>query len=702
MELDDLLIQGADYAYTIHGWLKGVNSGALNTSRDMGGDAKSTGIRKLMGTDAFGFILHYYDGDYTQIGSGNSFIPTASTSGTGYNLVTENLYNGNIRAMTTALMRETHAKVDVVGAAYTYDQLNRLTGRKTFIKSNMHLSGNFTWSAISESPKWSSAYTYDGNGNLLTLERAGDNATSSYDMDDLTYNYYPNTNQLGRVDDAISSSAYSDDIDDQTGANYSYDEIGNLISDDQGDIDDIQWNVQGKITFIDKGSGPDLTFAYDAMGNRVMKMVDDGTEQVYTYYVRDAQGNIMTTYSRIDNGSTDSIFLGEQHIYGSGRLGYLSTRISMDSVLPTTGYYYRQLGLRRYELSNHLGNVLVVITDRRLLIEGTGGLAGKIVSAEPDVLQANDYYPFGMMMSGRTWSAGSSHRYGFQGQELENEVYNSGQTYSAEFWQYDGRLGRRWNVDPVVKISESPYVTFSDNPMLYIDPLGNSANPVYDEEGNFLGTDDRGLQGQALVMKKDDFNQGMKHEDALAKNIGTEGLKDGDAVVKQKAHFETLHTRPDYDGIVTREEGIAWAKEHPNLDDDGNPKNGFGIAKLNDYLYLDASKMDFGKLRKTDFIDMGSAEKIDLLYYVDLNSSNSISTSYALGRTYIRLISDENGGLVELPNGPWNGYDWSYGGDIKRDALIRTERELNGLNDTHGVPITIYGQGKLRIGKHNK
>ena len=54
--------------------------------------------------------------------------------------------------MTTALMRE-NAKVDVVGAAYTYDQLNRLTGRKTFIKSNMHLSGNFTWSAISESPK---------------------------------------------------------------------------------------------------------------------------------------------------------------------------------------------------------------------------------------------------------------------------------------------------------------------------------------------------------------------------------------------------------------------------------------------------------------------------------------------------------------------------------------------------------------------
>ncbi|MCB9018859.1 MAG: hypothetical protein H6546_00850 [Chitinophagales bacterium] len=505
MELDDLLIQGADYAYTIHGWLKGVNSGALNTSRDMGGDAKSTGIRKLMGTDAFGFILHYYDGDYTQIGSGNSFIPTASTSGTGYNLVTENLYNGNIRAMTTALMRETHAKVDVVGAAYTYDQLNRLTGRKTFIKSNMHLSGNFTWSAISESPKWSSAYTYDGNGNLLTLERAGDNATSSYDMDDLTYNYYPNTNQLGRVDDAISSSAYSDDIDDQTGANYSYDEIGNLISDDQGDIDDIQWNVQGKITFIDKGSGPDLTFAYDAMGNRVMKMVDDGTEQVYTYYVRDAQGNIMTTYSRIDNGSTDSIFLGEQHIYGSGRLGYLSTRISMDSVLPTTGYYYRQLGLRRYELSNHLGNVLVVITDRRLLIEGTGGLAGKIVSAEPDVLQANDYYPFGMMMSGRAWEAGSSHRYGFNGKEKDNEIAGNENIYDLGLRSYDTRLARMWKVDPRTNEYpwQTPFAYHRNGPISMLDFLGggdpSTEVEATEEEGKYkvvggnLDDGDRGI-----------------------------------------------------------------------------------------------------------------------------------------------------------------------------------------------------------------
>lgn len=68
-------MQGVDYAYTIHGWLKGVNAGALNATRDMGGDGQGSNYRKNIGIDAFGFILDYYEGDYTQINSGtNSFI----------------------------------------------------------------------------------------------------------------------------------------------------------------------------------------------------------------------------------------------------------------------------------------------------------------------------------------------------------------------------------------------------------------------------------------------------------------------------------------------------------------------------------------------------------------------------------------------------------------------------------------------------
>ncbi len=57
-------------------------------------------------------------------------------------------------------------------------------------------------------------------------------------------------------------------------------------------------------------------------------------------------------------------------------------------------------------------------------------------------------------------------------QEKDNEIYGEGNSYSAEYWQYDARLGRRWNVDPVVKVHESPYATFANNPIWFVDPSG--------------------------------------------------------------------------------------------------------------------------------------------------------------------------------------------------------------------------------------
>ena len=45
---------------------------------------------------------------------------------------------------------------------------------------------------------------------------------------------------------------------------------------------------------------------------------------------------------------------------------------------------------------------------------------------------------------------------------------------SAQFWQYDTRLGRRWNVDPVFKEYESPYACFAGDPVRFADPKGDS------------------------------------------------------------------------------------------------------------------------------------------------------------------------------------------------------------------------------------
>ncbi|MBI1289487.1 MAG: hypothetical protein GC178_18115 [Flavobacteriales bacterium] len=67
-----------------------------------------------------------------------------------------------------------------------------------------------------------------------------------------------------------------------------------------------------------------------------------------------------------------------------------------------------------------------------------------------------------------------SYVFGFQGQEKDDEVAGNGNSYTAEFWQYDTRLGRRWNLDPKGHPSFSFYSAFSLNPIMYSDPLGDT------------------------------------------------------------------------------------------------------------------------------------------------------------------------------------------------------------------------------------
>ena len=60
-------VQGMDYAYTLQGWIKGVNSNNLNANNDIGQDGLSTSINKNFAHDAFGYSLNYFNGDYDAI-----------------------------------------------------------------------------------------------------------------------------------------------------------------------------------------------------------------------------------------------------------------------------------------------------------------------------------------------------------------------------------------------------------------------------------------------------------------------------------------------------------------------------------------------------------------------------------------------------------------------------------------------------------
>jgi len=100
------------------------------------------------------------------------------------------------------------------------------------------------------------------------------------------------------------------------------------------------------------------------------------------------------------------------------------------------------------------------------------GSSGTIGNYEADIISATDYYAFGSPMAGRTFSS-PSYRYGFNNQEKDDEIAGAGNINTAMYWEYDTRLGRRWNLDPITKPWESPYACFANNPIVFSDPYGD-------------------------------------------------------------------------------------------------------------------------------------------------------------------------------------------------------------------------------------
>jgi len=212
-------------------------------------------------------------------------------------------------------------------------------------------------------------------------------------------------------------------------------------------------------------------------------------------------------------------------------------------------------------------------------------------------------------------------------------------------------------------------------------------NPIYGTDGEFLGTDDQGLTGKAIVMNKSDFTQGMSHDDALSKNLGSGGLSEG-GLSKLSSHYSGLKDRPDYDGFVTISEGVQWAKDHPNtLPNNITPDNS---------LYLDASKLNFGDLSVNNIgLKQGQKGNVNLLDYVHWTSSSSRATTYALGNTQMKLIN-ANAGTVKLF---WDDYNWDYHNNPPsgtRDRLIQAERWRSGVNSSHGFRVLMYGTGTIK------
>ena len=142
-------------------------------------------------------------------------------------------------------------------------------------------------------------------------------------------------------------------------------------------------------------------------------------------------------------------------------------------------------------------------------------------------------YPGGMPIPNRNFSS-DSYRFGHNGQLKDDEISGSENMYTAEYWEYDSRLIRRWNTDPVVKPWESGYATFANNPIWYSDPLGdevvNGDKIVADrykqkrDNVNKDLSDFKSTHGISDGMKRKDFlaNGGCKSEWKEYKSLGKE------------------------------------------------------------------------------------------------------------------------------------------------------------------------------------
>ncbi len=92
------------------------------------------------------------------------------------------------------------------------------------------------------------------------------------------------------------------------------------------------------------------------------------------------------------------------------------------------------------------------------------------------------------------------YHYGYNGQMKVNEWAGLGNHTSALFWEYDARIGRRLNRDPIAKAWASDFSTFSNNPLIYADPNGNT--DYFNIKGGNIGTDGISNGVKLLVLKR--------------------------------------------------------------------------------------------------------------------------------------------------------------------------------------------------------
>jgi hypothetical protein len=292
------------------------------------------------------------------------------------------------------------------------------------------------------------------------------------------------------------------------------------------------------------------------------------------------------------------------------------------------------------------------------------------------------------------------YRFGFNGQEKVDEIAGAGNHNTAEFWEYDTRLGRRWNVDPVKKPSLSDYSTFSGNPIWKVDPNGD--DDYYNKFGKFIGSD--GIGSNLRLMDNDKIQDARTFSVALA--------------MAQKLKIDIEAERDNVSRVITfKNEGAAFKNLYTESKDG---------AERGTYIVFDANKAEVrtnyvskGDYGSNDITMLGSGSQFsdfltvlstvhthyqEELYFKkgrsDLalfNSQYSIkgNTSsdgdmarsanqlrYSIGKYNVNFYSPDKGGVMKSSNNSGSRKDLESGKyEIGKESLINYGHQTEKVNN---------------------
>jgi len=313
--------------------------------------------------------------------------------------------------------------------------------------------------------------TYDLNGNILTLKRFSKpySGTTPELIDDLVYNYTGNrldkiTLPSGAVNNASGYNALQNTI--------TYNANGSMISQLDKNINTIEYNHLNLPRLFSRGSSrlrQTITYTYRADGVKVGKNVAGGfLFSTTTDYLDGFQYQV----SLVGDGQDSSNFL---------------------QFFPTSeGYFDFQQNKYIYNYTDHLGNVRLSYFNNGSSIE---------------VLEENNYYPFGLKHGGYNELAGNTaYQYKYNGKELQTEtgMYD----YGARMYMPD--IGRWGVVDQLAE--KEPNVS----PYSYV---GNNLIRFTYSTGMFKELPDDQKLGKGDWHKSDRLNNTKVWNDANAYNL---------------------------------------------------------------------------------------------------------------------------------------------------------------------------------------